>query len=72
VIDELLAAARSRVDGADALWRREERTSVAFEAGRLKTTGIIEEAGVNLRVLSGGRVGVAGTTSASPDVAQRR
>ena len=69
MIDELLAAARSRVDGADALWRREERTSLAFEAGRLKTTGIIEEAGVNLRVVSGGSVGVAGTTSAAPDVA---
>ena len=67
MIDELLAAARSRVDGADALWRREERTSLAFEAGRLKTTGITEETGVNLRVLTGGRVGVAGTTAAAPD-----
>ncbi len=68
MIDELLAAARSRVDGADALWRREERTSLAFESGRLKTTGIIEETGVNLRVLTGGRVGVAGTTAATPDL----
>jgi PmbA protein len=69
VIERLLDAARSS-GGADALWRREERTSVAFESGRLKTTGIIEEAGVNLRVVSAGRVGVAGTTAASPDVAE--
>jgi PmbA protein len=70
VIDELLAAARSKTDGADALWRREERTSIALEAGRLKTAGITEEAGISLRVVAGGRVGVAGTTAASPDVAE--
>ena len=70
MIDRLLDAARSRVDGggADALWRREERTAVAFESGRLKTAGITEEAGVNLRVVAGGRVGVAGTTAAAPDL----
>ena len=64
MIEQLLAAARC----ADALWRREERTAIAFESGRLKTAGIVEEAGVNLRVVSGGRVGVAGTTAAAPDV----
>jgi len=71
VIDRLLDAARSTVDGegADALWRREERTSVAFEAGRLKTAAVTEEGGVNLRVVAGGRVGVAGTTAAAPDLA---
>jgi PmbA protein len=68
VIDRLLGAARRGGEGADALWRREERTSVAFESGRLKTAGIVEEAGVNLRVVSGGRVGVAGTTAAAPDL----
>lgn len=66
MIDRVLDAVRGT---ADALWRREERTAIAFEAGRLKATGITEEAGVNLRVVSGGRVGVAGTTSATPDVA---
>ena len=66
MIDRLLEAAKS----ADALWRREERTSVAFEAGRLKTAGATEEAGVNLRLVSGGRVGVAGTTAAAPDLAE--
>jgi len=47
---------------------REERTAVAFESGRLKTAGVTEEAGVNLRVVAGGRVGVAGTTAAAPDL----
>ena len=56
------------MDGADALWRREERTSVAFESGRLKTAGVTEETGVNLRVVAGGRTGVAGTTAAAPDL----
>ncbi len=68
MIDRLLDAARSRVDGADTLWRREERTAVAFEAGRLKTAGVTEESGVNLRVVAGGRMGVAGTTAAAPDL----
>ncbi len=68
MIDRLLSAARSRTDGADALWRREERTSIAFESGRLKTAGVTEEAGVNVRVVTGGRMGVAGTTAAAPDV----
>jgi PmbA protein len=69
VIDRLLDAARSRVDGADALWRREERTSVSFESGSLKAAAIAEEAGVNLRVLAHGRLGVAGSTAAAPDPA---
>jgi len=64
VIEQLLERARRRADGgADALWRRVERTSVAFEWGRLKAAGIAEEAGVNLRVRHRGRVGVAGTTA---------
>ncbi|HWC72902.1 MAG TPA: TldD/PmbA family protein [Gemmatimonadales bacterium] len=67
MIDRLLETARRKVDNADALWRREEQTAVAFESGRLKAAGISEEAGVNLRVVAGGRMGVAGTTSATPD-----
>lgn len=58
------------MDGADALWRREERTAVAFESGRLKTAGVTEETGVNLRVVAGGRMGVAGTTAAAPDLVE--
>ena len=69
MIDRLLERARGKggVDNADALWRREEQTAVAFESGRLKSAGISEEAGLNLRVLANGRMGVAGTTAAKPD-----
>ena len=67
MIDRVLERARAQVDGADALWRREEQTAVAFESGRLKAAGISEEAGINLRVLAQGRMGVAGTTAAKPD-----
>jgi PmbA protein len=67
MIDRVLDTARGKVDGADVLWRREEQTAVAFESGRLKAAGISEEAGINLRVLAGGRMGVAGTTAAKPD-----
>ncbi|HEV8382667.1 MAG TPA: TldD/PmbA family protein [Gemmatimonadales bacterium] len=70
MIDRLLENARGTVDGADALWRREEQTAVAFESGRLKAAGISEEAGLNLRVLARGRMGVAGTTAAKPDPAE--
>jgi PmbA protein len=67
MIDSLLGRARGKVDNADALWRRHEQTAVAFESGRLKAAGISEEAGLNLRVLANGRMGVAGTTAAQPD-----
>ena len=70
MIGRLLETARGKVDGADALWRREEQTAVAFESGRLKAAGASEEAGLNLRVLAKGRMGVAGTTAAQPDVAE--
>jgi PmbA protein len=64
VIAQLVDLARRRADGgADALWRRFERTTVAFEWGRLKSAGTTEEAGANLRVRHRGRVGVAGTTA---------
>ena len=67
MIERLLERVRRRaaggVGGADALWRRVERTSVSFESGRLKAAGMSEEAGVNLRVVSGGRVGIAGSTA---------
>ncbi|HYK81682.1 MAG TPA: TldD/PmbA family protein [Gemmatimonadales bacterium] len=66
MIEPLLEVARRRADGgADALWRRVERTSVVFEWGRLKAAGAAEETGVNLRVRHGGRVGVAGSTAAA-------
>ena len=65
MIEQLLELAGRRADGgADVLWRRVERTSVAFEWGRLKAAGVSEEAGANLRVRHRGRVGVAGSTAA--------
>ena len=60
----LIAAVRGRAEAADALWRRGETTSLSFEAGRLKAAGTVEEAGMNLRVVADGRVGIAGTTAA--------
>ncbi len=64
MIEQLLELAGRRADGgADALWRRVERTSVAFEWGRLKAAGISEEAGANLRMRHRGRVGIAGSTA---------
>ena len=64
MIAPLVELAQRRVDGgADALWRRFERTTVAFEWGRLKSAATTEEAGANLRVRHRGRVGVAGTTA---------
>ena len=64
MIERLLESAGRRADGgADALWRRAERTVVAFEAGRLKSAAVTEEAGANLRVRHRGRVGVAGSTA---------
>lgn len=64
MIEQLLELARRGADGgADALWRRVERTTVAFEWGRIKSASSTEEAGVNLRVRHRGRVGVAGSTA---------
>lgn len=63
MIERLLERARRRAQAADAFWRRAERTSVAFEWGRLKAAGVSEEAGANLRVVHGGRAGHAGTTA---------
>jgi PmbA protein len=63
VIERLIEAVRRRADAGDALWHRAERTSIAFESGRVKACGVSEETGVNLRVRRGGRAGIAGTTA---------
>ncbi len=59
----LEAARRAGAQQADGCWHRAERTAVSFEWGRLKAASVGEEAGVNLRVVSDGRVGVAGSTA---------
>lgn len=67
MIERVVAAIRSRADGGDAVWRQSEHTTVGFESGRLKACGITEETGINLRVVRGGKVGVAGTTAGDID-----
>lgn len=62
VLDTVLARAKRRVDHADALLRDETQLSLRFESGRLKESALRQEAGLNLRVFAGGRLGVAGTT----------
>lgn len=64
MIDRLLDLVRRRADAADALWRRVDETAIALEAGRVKSAGARQEAGVNVRVVCEGRVGFAGSTAA--------
>jgi PmbA protein len=63
VIERVLDAARGHAEAADALWHRVERTELSIESGRLKVAAGSEGTGLNLRVVRGGRVGVAGTTA---------
>jgi PmbA protein len=63
VIPALLDLLRRRGLQGDALRRRADTTSISFEAGRLKAAAVSEQAGINLRVVKNGRVGVAGTTA---------
>lgn len=66
MIERLIELARTQSDGADAIWRRSDRTGLEFEAGRLKAAGVSEESGAGLRVVSEGRVGLAGSTAPDP------
>ena len=66
MIERVFERLGRRAQAADALWRRAEHTSVAFESGRLKAAGVSEESGINLRVVREGRIGVAGTTATGP------
>ena len=63
MIPAALEALRQAADAGDACWQRSERTTIAFESGRLKSAGVTEESGLNVRVVKGGKVGVAGTTA---------
>jgi PmbA protein len=63
VIAELLTRARRRAQAADAMRRSAETTTVSFESGRLKAAGVSHQAGVGLRLVVDGRVGLAGTTA---------
>ena len=63
MIPKALDALKRAADAGDACWRRSERTTIAFDSGRLKSAGVVEESGLNVRVLKDGKVGVAGTTA---------
>ncbi len=68
MIEQALELARKRASAADAILRDETQLSLKFETGRLKENALRQEAGLNLRVFTDGRYGVAGTTDVS-DVA---
>lgn len=63
MISGLIDLVRHRGFQADALRRRADTTSISFESGRLKAAAVSEQAGINLRVVKDGRVGIAGTTA---------
>ena len=63
MIPRVLEALKAQADAGDACWRTSERTTIAFESGRLKSAGVVQESGLNVRVVKGGKVGVAGTTA---------
>jgi PmbA protein len=64
VVEKLLTTvlAHRDIPDADAMLRDTDRVELKFEAGRLKECARSQEAGINLRVVARGRVGVAGTT----------
>ena len=61
-IEQVLRLATSRGASADALLRDSTVLTLSFESGRLKGSQLTQEAGLNLRVLVNGKVGIAGTT----------
>ncbi len=62
MIEQVLELAKRRGAAADAVLRDTATLTLKFEAGRLKESALAQEAGLNLRVFEGGRVGAAGTT----------
>jgi len=57
-----LAKRSGRFEGFDLLLRDEQQVGLKFESGRLKETTLRQEAGINFRGVSGGKVGIAGST----------
>jgi PmbA protein len=57
-----LAKRSRRFEGFDLLLRDERQVTLKFESGRLKETALRQEAGINFRGVSRGKVGIAGTT----------
>jgi PmbA protein len=67
VIGTLLERAARRTQAADLTSKTDETLTLGFEGGRLKSAGRLQERGVNLRVVAGGRMGFAGTTDTEPE-----
>ena len=67
MIELLIEQASRRADAADVVMKTDETLTIAFDAGRLKSTSSAQERGFNLRVLYGGRLGFAGTTGQDPE-----
>lgn len=67
MIAPLIERAHRRTEQADAILKNDETTVLAFTAGRLTSASTSRSQGVNLRVVSEGRLGIAGTTAEDPD-----
>lgn len=72
-VQKVLDLAKKKGAVGDAILRDGSVLSLSFESGRLKGSALSQEAGLNLRILSNGKVGTAGTTDLSSldDVAAR-
>ena len=67
MIGPLLEQAARRASAADVVLKTDETLTLSFESGRLKSTGLAQERGCNLRVVADGRMGFAGSTGNDPD-----
>ena len=67
MIGTLLERAARRTQAADLTSKSDETLTLGFDGGRLKSAGRLQERGVNLRVVAGGRMGFAGTTDTEPE-----
>lgn len=66
MIGPLMEQCARRTELADAMLKNDETTTLWFNAGRLINASISRTQGVNLRVVSDGRLGIAGTTAEDP------
>lgn len=66
MIGPLMEQAARRTELADAILKNDETTTLRFTAGRLTSASTQRTQGVNLRVVSEGRLGIAGTTAEDP------
>ena len=67
MITRLLEGARARAQMADAVAKTDETLTLRLRDGEVAAAHASEQAGHSLRVVSQGRIGVAGTTGSDPD-----